>query len=122
MRQAGGLAAAARVALETMVERLQEDHANARRLAEGLAQIEGLEVEVDLVQTNLVLFTLADTGLDPAEFVQALTRKGILVGVMEERLLRAVTHYGITPDDTAYAIRVFRQVLSRAAQGRKQTI
>ena len=72
MRQAGIIAAAGIVALEQMVDRLAEDHANARRLAEGLAEIPGVGVDLARVQTNIVIFDLLDGAPDAAGFAQAL--------------------------------------------------
>src|SRR6478672_9562263 len=80
MRQAGIIAAAGIVALEQMVDRLAEDHANARRLAEGLAQLPGLEVDPDEVETNIVMVQVADERIDPKRFVAGLAERGVKVG------------------------------------------
>ncbi|MBN1368699.1 MAG: low-specificity L-threonine aldolase [Dehalococcoidaceae bacterium] len=98
MRQAGILAAAGIVALETMIERLAEDHANARRLAFGLAEIPGLSIQPERVQTNIVLFEPpADF---PAEaFIMELKNRGIMLSYMGERKIRAVTHRMINSED-----------------------
>jgi threonine aldolase len=108
MRQSGVLAAAGIVALEQMVDRLAEDHANARRLADGLAQIRGLHVE-PVVETNMVFFNLraADGApLDQAPFIRAAREAGVLVIDMGPGRIRTVTHYGITAEhiDTALTI------------------
>ena len=96
MRQAGIIAAAGIVALTEMVERLQEDHANARRLAEGLAAIAGFEVNLDLVQTNMVFFSLDKSLL--GKFGPFMAEKDIIVGD-HSGPIRAVTHYGIETTD-----------------------
>ena len=98
MRQAGVLAAAALVALETMVDRLAEDHANARRLASGLAGIAGVEVAPEAVQTNIVMADLASPAA-AAAFPRRLAEQGVLAGHIGGRRLRFVTHYGITAAD-----------------------
>ena len=77
MRQAGILAAAGLIALEDMPGRLPEDHANARYLALSLAKIPGIEIDLESVQTNIVIFTLANKG-DATALVAALKAKGLL--------------------------------------------
>jgi threonine aldolase len=99
MRQAGVLAAAGIVALETMVDRLAEDHANARRLAAGLAALPGIVLDSQRVQTNIVIFELGESARSPAEFVVGLDREEIKIEVLGDRRFRAVTHYGIEASD-----------------------
>jgi threonine aldolase len=111
MRQAGIIAAAGIVALTEMVERLDEDHGNARLLAEGLAAIPGLRVDLARVQTDIVRFELVAEGLAPADFLAALRARGVLMGAMGGRYLRAVTHYGISADDVRAAVAAAREVL-----------
>lgn len=98
MRQAGILAAAGIVALEQMVDRLVEDHANARRLAQGLSRIPGIEIDPSTVESNLVFFSLSqEVALDPAVLVGRLDREhNIKIGGRGGRQFRAVTHYWIT--------------------------
>jgi len=111
MRQAGIIAAAGIVALEQMVDRLVEDHANARRLAEGLAEIPGLAINLERVQTNIVIFELASERLTPAEFVAKLGERGVKLLAIGGRRLRAVTHYGIEADDIEVALAVVQEVM-----------
>jgi threonine aldolase len=111
MRQAGVLAAAGIVALETMVDRLAEDHARACRLAQGLATLPGIGLDPARVQTNIVIFELAPDALTPAEFVTALAAKGVKLGAIGGRRLRAVTHHGIGSDDIEHAISSAQRVL-----------
>ncbi|MEJ2211959.1 MAG: low-specificity L-threonine aldolase [Anaerolineae bacterium] len=111
MRQAGVLAAAGIVALETMVDRLADDQANARRLAEGLSGIPGVELDLARIQTNIVIFALAPGAPAPAEFAAGLAARGIKMGTIGGRKLRAVTHYGIEAEDVDYALTVAREVL-----------
>jgi len=96
MRQAGILAAAGIIALTEMVERLRDDHVNARRLAAGLAEIPGFSVDLRLAQTNMVFFTLVDALL--GKFGPFMAAKGIIVGD-HPGPIRAVTHYGIEAAD-----------------------
>lgn len=111
MRQAGVIAAAGIVALDKMVGRLQEDHTNAQRLAKGLAQLPQLDVFTDLVETNIVMFTLRDANANPAEFLNTLSVQGVQMGTIEGGLIRAVTHYGIDAHDVERTIALVRRVL-----------
>jgi threonine aldolase len=111
MRQAGVLAAAGIVALEQMVDRLAEDHANARTLAEGLASFPQLKVDLDTVQTDIVYFDIVDERLDAVAFSGALRERGVLIGGAGERRARAVTHYGISAGDIEEALEAVRGVL-----------
>ena len=95
MRQAGVLAAAGIVALEEMVFRLADDHANARRLAEGLSKIPGLEIDPSAVRTNIVFFTVADPRMNAAQLAERLTAVGVRLLALDPRRLRAVTHVPI---------------------------
>lgn len=103
MRQAGILAAAGIIALKQHVERLAEDHANARRLAEGLAGIPALEVDPSSVQTNMVFCTVADSDMRPLQ--AHLKANGILVG--SGNPLRLVTHLDISAGDVDTTIAAF---------------
>lgn len=111
MRQAGILAAAGIVALTEMVDRLAEDHANARLLAEGLKEIEGLDVDLECVQTNIVIFSLVTERMTPAELAAGLAKEGVRLLPIGDRLLRAVTHYGIEEQDIALALDAFQRVM-----------
>ena len=107
MRQAGVIAAAGIVALQTMIDRLAEDHANARRLAQGLAGIPGIEIDPESVQTNLVFFdVIAGSHL---ELARRLKQRGIDIQPRSARW-RLATHYGIVPDDIDYALEVIESV------------
>ncbi len=98
MRQAGILAAAGIVALDQMVDRLAEDHANAKRLAEGLNLITGVEIDPDTVDSNLVFFGLGqEVTVKPADLITRLDQDyNIKIGGRGGRHFRAVTHYWIT--------------------------
>jgi threonine aldolase len=110
MRQTGVLAAAGLVALETMVDRLAEDHANARTLAEGLAELPGVTCDLAPVQTNLVYFDLERMGA-PA-FTEECAKRGLLADWTGPKRMRFVTHYGIDAEDVQSALKVCEEVLS----------
>ncbi len=114
MRQAGVLAAAGIVALETMVDRMAEDQANAHKLAEGLAVLPGIVLDLDRVPTNLVIFETAPEGPEPARFHAGLAARGVKVGAIGGSRFRAVTHYGITAEDIDQALDAARAVLQAA--------
>ncbi len=113
MRQAGILAAAGLVALDTMVDRLAEDHANARELAGGLASVGGLRVDLDTVQTNMVLFEVADPAWDAASLVAALEGVGVLCSAFGPRQIRLVTHCDVAAADVPEALDRIEGVLGR---------
>jgi len=98
MRQAGVIAAAGVVALNAMVDRLAEDNERARRLAEGLAAIDGVSVDLDTVQSNIVIFQTSPA-VEQAEFVTQMKEHGVLVSNYGTRGVRMVTHYEV--DDAA---------------------
>jgi threonine aldolase len=107
MRQAGILAAAARYALKHHVERLAEDHANARRLAEGLAQSKHIGFPNGMPQTNLVFFECSHPGVSLAQLLARLKERGILIGQSYGTLARAVTNLNVSRadvDDTVSAV------------------
>ena len=103
MRQAGIIAAAGIVALETMVDRLAEDHSNARRLAQGLAGIKGIKMAQDDISTNIVMFDLSPE-LSVVEFVEGLEEVGVKIVQLDGELLRAVTHYMVSSSDIDEAL------------------
>ena len=110
MRQAGVLAAACIVALDEMIDRLAEDHENAHALAEGLAQIPGINVDLSKVQTNMVLFSVTNTS-SMTDIMERLKQEGVLV-LSAGAQIRAVTHYGIERQDIDAALKSFRTVLT----------
>ena len=115
MRQSGVLAAAGIIALTRMVDRLAEDHANARRLAEGLAGLAGLEVDLEAVQTNMVAFDLRGADQSAAAFMARLRELGVLANVMGPRRLRLVTHKEISRGDIDQALGRIARALGRGA-------
>jgi len=110
MRQAGVLAAAGIVALEKMVDRLQEDHDNAKRLAEGIARIEGLAIDLAKVHTDIVYFDVVEGGLAADSLIKRLSDRGVRMLSVGPKRIRAVTHYGITAADIDRTITVLGEV------------
>lgn len=110
MRQTGVLAAAGLVALDSMVDRLAEDHANARTLAEGLAEMPGVTCDLSRVQTNLVYFEVSS--MSPAEFVHGCLQRGLLGEATGPHKVRFVTHVGISAADIQSALKICEEVLS----------
>jgi threonine aldolase len=110
MRQTGVLAAPGLIALRTMVDRLAEDHTNARTLAEGLAELPGVRCDLSRVQTNLVFFDLER--MTGAEFAEECRKHGLLGSASGPRRVRLVTHYGITAGDIQSALKISDEVLS----------
>jgi threonine aldolase len=109
MRQAGFLAAAGIWALNNHIERLAEDHARARRLAEGLVEIKGLDCRAELVETNIIF---AEIGAMPADaFVEACREGGLLIRRAGWRRVRLVTHLAISDKDVDHALAVIHDVV-----------
>jgi threonine aldolase len=116
MRQAGIIAAAGIVALDTMIHRLADDHDNARILAEGLAEIPGIELDANKPRTNLVFFDVS-APLGAAGLVARLREYGVLCGVGYGQRIRMVTHYGIERADVETTVRAVREILVGAPVG-----
>ncbi len=112
MRQAGILAAAASYALENHVDRLADDHANARLLADELLRGDDVEIDLATVQTNIVVFSLVERrGVpDAVTFVERCRERGVLLNAFGPRVVRAVTHLDVTADDCRAAAKVMRAV------------
>lgn len=113
MRQAGIIAAAGIVALEDMVERLAEDHKNARILADGIAGISGLATEPERVQTNIVYTDLVDSAFTDEEFIKRLAENGLKLSHTGPGRFRMVTHYGIVRSDIEKAIKSLGTVMQK---------
>jgi threonine aldolase len=109
MRQAGVLAAAGVVALESMVDRLAEDHTHARRLAEGLAGLPGIRIDLATVETNIVRFQVA-TADRATELVNGCLARKIKVHHAGPTAIRCVTHKDVDSDDIARALDAFREI------------
>jgi threonine aldolase len=110
MRQAGILAAAGLIALEHGPSRLHEDHAMARMLAEGVAGIPGIEIDLATVQTNIVIFDVSDTGKSSTEITAALKEQGVLAGTVNPQLIRFVTHLNVSKAQCERALSGLRSI------------
>ena len=104
MRQAGVLAAAGLVALEETPKRLFDDHCNAKFLGEGLARIPGIHIDPRKVATNIAVFDVSGTGIAPNEISARLKQRGVLINAINERQMRAVTHYDVDREACAQAL------------------
>ncbi len=111
MRQVGVLAAAGLIALTEMPKRLHEDHANARLLAEAVAEVEGVAIDLETVETNIVIFTLKEGGA--AAFVAALKERGVASSAIGTHQVRFVTHFDVSREDCERAARASVEVLER---------
>jgi threonine aldolase len=111
MRQSGVLAACGLTSLREMIDRLAEDHANARRLAEGL-NASGLVVPVDLdtVETNILIAELAPGVADPSQIPGALESRGLLCTSFPPRFIRLCTHCDVSTADVDAALGIIREV------------
>ncbi|HHW03229.1 MAG TPA: low-specificity L-threonine aldolase [Thermoanaerobacterales bacterium] len=113
LRQAGFLAAAGIVALEKMTTRLQEDHDNARLLAEGLNSIPGISIDMETVQTNIVICDISGLNLTGDAFSRKLFEKGIRVNGGKSPIVRFVTHHGIEKEDVEKTIDAIKTIAKR---------
>jgi len=114
MRQSGIIAAAGITALEQMVDRLAEDHENARRLAEGIARIPGLSIELNRIHTNIVYFDMADEQFDAGTLVTQLAGRAVKVLQLGPGRLRAVTHYGISTEDIDLTLVALNEAMTKS--------
>ncbi len=117
MRQAGVLAAAGIVALEQMVERMAEDHALCKQLAQGMADYPQIEIDADRVVTNILIFRVRNSRQEPLteaeteSFLEKAREHGVLMGQMGGGIVRAVTHYGIEESHINAALIAIRRAL-----------
>ncbi len=114
MRQVGVLAAAGLVALEKSPSRLHEDHANARYLAEALARLPGIRIDLKKVQTNIIIFDVSGTGRTAAEISAALAKRNVLANATGKHAIRMVTHCDVDRAAIDRALDEFRALLSAA--------
>ena len=115
MRQVGVLAAAGMVALSTCVERLADDHGNAHRLAQGLAEIPGLSVDPDQIRTNIVFVEVASNLGPTPEFIRRMAEEGVKVSYPGECNFRMVTNRHITAEDVAETLSIVSRVARESA-------
>jgi threonine aldolase len=110
MRQAGVIAAPGIIAIEKMVDRLKDDHTNAKLLARGLAGIEGISLDPAHVQTNIVVYDVSGLGLSAGEWVMRMNESGVKAGALEGGRVRMVTHRGIEKEDIEHTLNVAENV------------
>ena len=113
MRQAGILAAAGLIALEKMPARLGDDHANARFLAGGLAEISGIRLDANKVQTNILVFDISGTGLNAAEFSRRLAERNVLANGIDAQTMRLVTHMDVDRAGCERALAAVRAICKK---------
>ena len=112
MRQAGVLAAAGLVALEKMTDRIIDDHENARTLAEGISNIEGISINLDRVKTNIIYFSLDHPKVDGALLLEEMAEKNIHFFELGPSWFRLVTHAGVSKGDVDDVVGEFERILS----------
>ena len=115
MRQAGLLAACGLVALEQLVNRLADDHVNARKLAQGLQAIDSAWVDIDSVVTNIVMVHVGNSRHRAREWVDLLADYEVLAAASQHDVLRLVTHRHISEPDVDHTVSAFRQIRERLA-------
>lgn len=111
MRQAGILAAAGIVALNTMVDRLKEDHENARLFADEISKIDKIKVKRDRLDINMVYFEIQGSSIKSVELVEALKEKGIKINGIDKGEYRFVTNKDVTREDTFYVAKVLKEIV-----------
>ena len=110
LRQVGVLAAAGMIALEDGPAWIAEDHANARRIAESLAKLDGITIDAASVKTNIVIFNVEKFGLTAAQFVERLAGAGVLAGAVSAYEVRFVTHHDVSGNDCERAVEIVAQI------------
>ncbi|KYK35286.1 MAG: threonine aldolase [Theionarchaea archaeon DG-70-1] len=110
MRQAGILAACGIVAVEKMVDRLKDDHTNAQKLAKGLSELKGISIDLDTVQTNIIIFDVSKLG-GSHKFIEILEKKGVKCLARDETHVRMVTHRMVSSEDIDTALERIKEVV-----------
>lgn len=113
MRQAGIVAAPGLVALEGMIDRLKDDHRNAKILAEGISKINGLSIDLKRVQTNIVFFDVNQMGISAELFVSKMKERGILALPMTKNTVRMVTYRGIKEEQVEKTIKRIEKIANQ---------
>jgi threonine aldolase len=111
MRQVGIIAAAGIYALNHHLERLKEDHHNAKRLAVGMKEFKGVSIDPKHVETNIVIFDVTDTGMTGAQVAEAMKKEGVLIHAFGKTQIRLVTHLDVSSEDIEIALKAFKKVL-----------
>jgi threonine aldolase len=111
MRQAGVLAAAGIVALEKMIDRLAEDHANARYIAEELVKVNGIKINLNTVQTNMVYADISQLKVSVSRLFGLLKEHGVLVSPVPPDKIRLVTNRHVSKEDAGRAVEIIKKVI-----------
>jgi threonine aldolase len=111
MRQVGILAAAGIYALDHHIERLKEDHQNAKRLALGLKEMKNISIDPEHVETNIVLFDVARTGMTALQVRDGIKKEGVLIHAFGKTLIRLVTHLDVSKEEIEVALKAFKKVI-----------
>jgi len=114
MRQAGIIAAPGIIALEKMIDRLRDDHEKAKLLAKGLSKIDGITLNLDRVQTNIVLYDINALRISANEWVTRMTQLGVKAGAQDAGRIRMVTHRGIEKEDIEYTLEAAEKIARQA--------
>jgi len=113
MRQVGIIAAAGIYALDHHIERLKEDHQNAKRLAVGLKEFKGVSIDPKHAETNIVIFDVANTGMTAAQVAEGMKKEGVLIHAFGKMQIRLVTHLDVTAEDIEKTLKRFEKVLGK---------
>ena len=113
MRQVGIIAAAGIYALDHHFERLKEDHQNAKRLGVGLKEFKGVSIDPRHVETNIVIFDVANTRMTALQVAEMMKKESILIHAIGKTQIRLVTHLDVTAEDIEKALKAFKKVLGR---------
>ena len=117
MRQAGVIAAAGLVALRDMVPRLKEDHENAQILARGLAKLDGVNIDLEKIETNMIIIDTRPLGMKAAEIASELSKRNVKVSVYGMYTIRLVTNKDATGDDMLFAVEAFEDMVTNTGKG-----
>lgn len=113
MRQVGIIAAAGLYALDHHLERLKQDHQNAKRLAVGLKEIKGVSLDPKHVETNIVIFDVVETGKTAQQIAEAMKHHNVLIHAFGKTQIRLVTHLDVTEEDVETALKAFGEVIGK---------
>jgi threonine aldolase len=113
MRQVGIIASAGIYALDHHLERLKEDHQNAKRLGVGLKEFKGVSIDPRHVETNIVIFDVANTRIAAVEVAEAMKKEGVLIHAFSKTQIRLVTHLDVTTEDIEKALKAFGKVFAK---------
>jgi threonine aldolase len=113
MRQVGIVAAAGIYALDHHIERLKEDHQNAKRLAVGLKEFKGITINPMHVETNIVIFDVSSTGRTASQLAEMMKKEGVLIHAFGKTQVRLVTHLDVSHEDIEIALKTFEKVFGR---------